>query len=259
MRPAEHGSRNLTRGGTARRVGMFERLRGAITGSRSAAAPPAGGANDDADADADADDGDGDDDDEGFTPEAKPPGAVVLRLVVTVLVAELASTVSLEQEGARDQAIAARRGVFDALVRLGLSPDDLETAERDLAFGLRSGHVVPRAVTAAQWRLETAPVLVWALGLRESFPSAEEPADLGMLRGALPADAAGLEQLTAAAAATMRPLGAWMEQRALWMERMLPLLEQPASAPRSRAIERLRALLWLTDPGEEELSAVAVV
>src|SRR5688572_9783824 len=84
---------------------------------------------------------DEDEEDEGFVPEARDASLVAKRLVVLVLVADLADSIVLERHGAVPQAMATRKGVFDHLVVLGLSPDDLESAERDLAEATRTGAV----------------------------------------------------------------------------------------------------------------------
>jgi hypothetical protein len=223
-------------------MGLFEKIKGAFARSTPTASRAAH-----------------DTDEKGFTPTAKAPSVVAKRFVLLVLVAELADSVVLEGTGARNEAIAARKATFDALLRLGFGPDDLESAERTLALGLRSGRVEPVSVTAATWRLDCAAVLAWALGLRDLIPGESESIELAPLRSLVPFDRDAVSALSFAAADSARSLSELMEQRHAWMMRMLPIMAGPPTETRSRVMERFRALLWLTDPNEDELCTVRVV
>lgn len=194
--------------------------------------------------------------DQGFTPTAKAPEVVAKRFVLLVLVARLSDSVALEQDGERDEAVALRKEALDHLVKLGFAPGDLEPSEREFVLSLRSGRVDSAAATAAAWRLDGAAVLAWSLGLRDSIPPEDEGVELEPLLALVPADR---EAFASFAASIGRPLAALMTERHAWMMRMLPLEIERPSQRRSRVIERFRALLWLTNPHEVELSSVQVV
>lgn len=196
--------------------------------------------------------------DEGFTPTPKDPEVIATRFVLLVLVTQLADSVALERAGGKEQAVAMRKATLDHLVELGFGPGDLEPSERDFVMSLRSGRVDPAATTAATWRLECAAVLAWALGLRDSIPSEEEGVELEPLLALVPDDREAFAAFAVSTTRT-RALAALMTEYRAWMMRMLPLEPQPPSETRSRVIERFRALMWLTNPHETELSSVEVV
>jgi hypothetical protein len=139
-------------------------------------------------------------------------------------------------------------------VALGFTPNDLEADEKRLVFGLRTGRVERSAITAASWRLECAHVLAWALGLRNAI---DEAADLPSLRANLPANAAALE--ATCAETRVRPLEELLAARHEWSLKAFPLADAAPSEERSRTLERVRALRWLTEPDQHELSMTTVL
>lgn len=193
---------------------------------------------------------------EGFIPEAKPPKVVAKRFALLVVVTELADSVGVENAGAREEGIAMRKRALDQLVAFGMTPRDLESAEQRLAFGLHTGQVDGAAVTAAMWRLEDAAVLAWALGLRDTIPPVTEAADPQSLRSLVPTDAARFAEFCEKA--TIRPLGELLEARNEWAMKFFPVEHQGPGEERSRMLERVRALRWLTEAEQEELCSTPV-
>jgi hypothetical protein len=188
-----------------------------------------------------------------FKPVIKDREVIAKRFVITMLVTELADSVALETAGARDQALAMRKRALDELVALGWTPHDLETAEQRLAMGLHTGRVDQKDSIAAMWRLECAGVLAWALGLEAAIG----PLDHKRLRAHCPADAAAFRALVASA--TVRPLNTIMSARHEWSMRWFPMEPTPPSEERSQTLERVRALRWLTEADQVELSATPVL
>jgi len=193
---------------------------------------------------------------EFFTPVVKAPAIVAKRFVLLTVVTELADSVALEGAGGRDKAIAMRKQSLDHLIALGWKPDDLESAERRFVVGLNTGRVDPNDALAAMWRLEGAGVLAWALGLRERILPVEQSVDRADLRAACPEDAAGF--LRFAETSTVRSLPQLMSARHEWSMRYFPIENAPPGEERSRIIERVRALRWITESAQAELSATAL-
>ncbi len=196
-------------------------------------------------------------DEGGFKPRAKDPGDVAKRYAVLVLVAELADSVTLEAAGGGARAVAMRTRALDQLLGLGFTPSDLEERERPFVMSLRSGKVDQSAVMAAMWRLECAGVLAWALGLETVILPSERSVELAPLRSKLPADAAAFRAF--ADGATVRPLPALLAARHEWSMRWFPIEGAPPGEVRSRVLERMRAIRWLTEPALLELSATQVL
>lgn len=194
---------------------------------------------------------------DGFVPTAKSPAAVATRFVLVVLVADLAESVRLEASGAREDGLALRARTLDQLVGLGFSPADLEDDEQRFVMSLRSGRVARDAALAATWRLECAGVLAWALGLEAAILPIERSAESASLRALVPADAAAFRAFSGAA--TVRPISELMTAHREWSTRWFPLEIQPPSDERSRALERVRAIRWLTEPHVPSLSATTIV
>jgi hypothetical protein len=182
---------------------------------------------------------------------------VAERFVLLVLVCELADSVILEVAGKRELAIAQRKETLDRLLGLGFTPLDLEVAERSFVMSLRTGKVDRDAAIGAMWRLECAGVLAWALGLEPAILPVDQHAELAPLKARLPADAAALRRFVDSA--TMRPLGSLMSARSEWQMRWFPLEVTEPSEKRSRVLERMRAIRWLTEPALAELSATQVL
>lgn len=196
-------------------------------------------------------------DDGGFKPGAKVPAVVAKRFVVLVLVAELADSIALEVAGRRDAALAMRKRALDHLLGLGFTPGDLEECERRFVMSLRTGRVNQNDATAAMWRLECAGVLAWALGLETAILPVERSVELASLRSRLPADAAALRAF--ADGATVRPLPELLAARHEWSIQWPPLEVAPPGEARSRVLERMRSVRWLTEPALVELSATQVL
>jgi hypothetical protein len=142
---------------------------------------------------------------------------------------------------------------------LGLSNDDLESAEQELLAGLRTDAadaVDSGVVLAASWRLEGAGVLAWSLGLLQEIPPPHTMVDAARLRSLVPPDAAAFESFVVNAEA--RPPEALFSTTHEWAMRFFAAEIQPPSEVRSRIIERARAMRWLTEPDKYELSALSI-
>jgi hypothetical protein len=196
------------------------------------------------------------DEEEGFVLEVKAPEVVAKRFVLVCLVSDLADTVELERAGGRTEAIATRKRTLDRLVAFGMTPNDLESAEQRLAFGLHTGKVEGALVIEAMWRLEDAAVLAWALGLRESILTVGEAAKPDGLKALLPKNATEFQSFCRSA--KVRPLGELMKARNEWAVRFFPVENQGPSEERSRILERIRALRWLTEGEHKELCLTPV-
>jgi hypothetical protein len=204
------------------------------------------------------DDQDDDEDDaDGFTPGAKDPANVAKRFVLLVLVAELADSIVLEAAGARDEALAMRTHALDQLLRLGFTPGDLEEREWSFVMSLRTGNVDRNDATAALWRLECAGVLAWGIRACHGAPARRAFCGARPLRFRLPADAASLRAF--ADGATVRPLPDLLAARHEMSMRWFSLEGAPPSEKRSRVLERMRTIRWLTEPALLELSATQVL
>jgi len=195
-------------------------------------------------------------DDEGFVPEAKPPAVVAERFVLLVLLTDLADGVHAETVGARRDGIEKRKRALDHLVALGMRPDDLESAEQRLAWGVRTGQVEGGLAVSTMWRIEGAGVLAWALGLRQSIRPVGEAEEPDSLRSELPTNATTFEAFCRRA--TVRPLGELLVARHEWATRWFPVEQQGPHEERSRILERIRALRWLTEPEQDELCTTPV-
>jgi hypothetical protein len=196
-------------------------------------------------------------DEPGFRPTAKEPAVVAKRFVLVVLITELADSIALELAGKRDDATAMRTRTLDQLLGLGFTPDDLEDRERQFVMSLRTGRVDGNEATAAMWRLECAGVLAWALALEPAILPVEQSVDLAPLRSRLPADAAALRAF--ADGATVRPLPELLAARHDWSVRWFTREVAPPSEERSRVLERVRAIRWLTEPALFELTSTPVL
>jgi len=195
-------------------------------------------------------------DEDGFVPRAKAPERVAKRLVVLILVTELADSVEVEMAGARDDAIAMRKRALDKLVALGMTPRDLESTEEQFAFGLHTGKVDRALASDAMWRAESAAVLAWALSLRDQILPSDRGEDPASLRAMFPKDAAAFT--TFCQTAKLRPLAELLAARHEWMTQFFPVEAQAPSETRSRILERLRALRWLTEQEHDELCSTPV-
>ena len=195
-------------------------------------------------------------DEEFFTPVLKEPTIVAKRFVLLVVVAELADSVALETAGGRDKAIEMRKRSLDYLVSLGWTPRDLESAEQRLALGLHTGKLDGNDALSAMWRLEGAGVLAWALGRQSAILPIDRHVDLPDLRAECPEDAAGFRRFAETAA--VRPIHELMAARTEWSTRYFPIEHSLPSEERSRILERVRALRWLTESEQTELCATPV-
>lgn len=196
---------------------------------------------------------------EGFVPEAKAPAVVVERFVRLVLLTKLADAFYLnamaEQAGRADVAASGSAGcksVLDQFVALGLQPGTFEPQEEAFLMGVATGQMDPRLMMGAQWRLECAAMLAWALG--QPAPSPSQSAELDAVEGLIPADKAAFDAFCASA--ELRTLPVLMSKRGEVLNQFFPLMISGAGEARSRALERARAMRWLTEPSEAELSSI---
>ena len=81
--------------------------------------------------------------------------------------------------------------------------------------------------------------------------------ELAPLRSRLPADTAALR--TFADGATVRSLPELLAAHHEWSARWFPLEGAPPGEERSRVLERMRAIRWLTEPPLAELGATQVL
>jgi Domain of unknown function (DUF4272) len=143
--------------------------------------------------------------------------------------------------------------------------DDLEDDERRV-LKAPTGEILRADLSNMHWRIECVGVLAWALGFLPELPAASERFNYETIRAAAistPEDAKTKEK-----SARLRPTSDLLLARASWKVERLASENAARKAPnntglqltRSRAVERYRALIWLTNsyyPSMEQTSAEA--
>jgi len=183
----------------------------------------------------------------------REPADVFTRMVASYLAfhrTRIENALAVGEQGFAD--VDKIAGQLSGGMRSLFGYDLLEDDER-VVLKAPTGRVPRRQLMLMHWRIECVGVLAWALGLLPEIPDASERFDYDAIDALSPETR---EQATARTqTACLRPTRELMEARARWRQNRLSteaaLQRDPKSSElqlrRSRALERYRALIWLTN------------